>query len=178
MQEWAGQHPSDELTTALLWDAEVNQRISDMVTGVPPFVGVDDSLAEMAPQADLVVISATPREALDREWNEHGLARHMSAIAGQEAGTKAEQVLAATSGRYAQDHVLLVGDAPGDHEAAVAAGCLFFPINPGAEERSWQRLRNESFQKVLDGTFVGAHQDELVADFTTRLSDTPIWSLS
>lgn len=176
VRDFLVENPSAELETGLIWDAEVNQRISEMVTGVPPFPGVDEALGEMGAQADLVVISATPYEALEREWGEHGLARHMSAIAGQEAGTKAQQVLAATGDRYASERILLVGDAPGDLAAATSVGCLFFPINPGAEEQSWQRLREESFQRFLDGTFAGAHQDELVADFSTRLRDTPPWS--
>ena len=41
-----------------------------------------------APQADVMVISQTPGEALRREWAEHGIEKHVRLIAGQEMGSK------------------------------------------------------------------------------------------
>ena len=43
-------------------------------------------------QADVLVVSATPGEALQREWEEHGLSRHVALIAGQELGSKKEHL--------------------------------------------------------------------------------------
>ena len=77
----------------------------------------------------------------DREWTEHGLAPFMSVIAGQEMGSKAQHVRAAAMGKYADaEHVLLIGDAPGDRDAAREAGCLYYPINPGHEAVSYTHL--------------------------------------
>ena len=53
--------------------------------------------------SDLMVVSATPGEALEREWDEHGLAQYMNVIAGQEMGTKAQHVEYAAKGKYADD---------------------------------------------------------------------------
>jgi len=42
----------------------------------------------MIAQADVLVVSATPHEALQREWDEHNLTQFVVAICGQEVGTK------------------------------------------------------------------------------------------
>lgn len=175
IQQWASEHPSPEMEKCLLWGAGVNATIAEMVKGVPPFPGVLDTLALMSGRADLMVVSATPLEALDREWNEHGLAPYMSVIAGQEMGSKAEHVRYATTGKYDADTVLLIGDAPGDRDAAREAGCLYYPINPGAEEASWKRLHDEAFARFVDGTYAGDYQDALIAEFETYLPADPPW---
>jgi beta-phosphoglucomutase-like phosphatase (HAD superfamily) len=77
--------------------------------------------------------------------------------------------------RYAPERTVMVGDAPGDMEAAHAVGALFFPILPGAEDASWIELREEGIERVLSGTFAGVYQDNLIARFNAVLSDTPPW---
>ncbi len=110
----------------------MNESIAQMVRGVPPFPYVRQSLEKLQGKADVLVISATPNEALEREWEEHGLDKFVAAICGQEIGTKKETL--AVSQQFEPNHTLMVGDAPGDYQAAVANKALFFPINPGAEE--------------------------------------------
>ena len=66
--------------------------------------------------------------------------------------------------------------APGDRDAARKAGCLYYPINPHAEAASWRRLREEAFPKLLAGTYAGAYQDALVAEFEALLPADPPWS--
>ncbi len=53
----------------LRWSEAVNASVEDMVVGVPPFPGVRESLERLAESADIMVVSATPGEALEREWN-------------------------------------------------------------------------------------------------------------
>ena len=62
----------------------------------------------------------------------------------------------AAAGRYAPDHVLVIGDAPGDRKAAEANGVLFYPINPGEEERSWERFYQEAMGRFFAGSYAGA----------------------
>ena len=69
-----------------------------------------------------MVVSATPREALEREWTEHGLIEHVALIAGQELGSKKEHLLLAAGGRYEPDKILMVGRRPRRLEAARHAG--------------------------------------------------------
>ena len=109
--------------------------------------------------ADVIVVSATPGEALVREWQEHDIARYARVIAGQEMGTKKEHLAIAAKGKYPGDHMLMIGDAPGDMKAARANGALFFPINPGHEDESWERFYGEAMARFLAGEYAGAYED-------------------
>jgi phosphoglycolate phosphatase-like HAD superfamily hydrolase len=162
-----------DLAQALAWSKEVNQRIADMVHSVPPFPLVRECLEKLQAKADILVVSATPNEALNREWQEHDIARYVAAICGQEIGSKKEVL--GNAKKYAAGHTLMIGDAPGDHQAGVANNALFFPINPGAEEASWQRLFEEGVDRFLSGRFDDAYQKELQAEFDKRLPEKPPW---
>ena len=172
---YAAEHPSPTAERMIRWHQAVNASIADMVHGCGPFPGVREALAALAPVADCVTVSATPGEALAREWSEHGLAGYMRAIAGQEMGSKAQHVAAAAHGKYDPGKTLLIGDAPGDRDAARAAGCLYYPINPGHEQQSWARFTAEALPRFLDGTYAGAYQDALVAEFESFLPDRLPW---
>lgn len=134
-----------------------------------------EGLARAAGRADLMVVSATPLDALRREWAEHGLADHMDLIAGQEDGTKLQHLQQAALGRYPSHKVLLIGDAPADRDTAAAAGVLFYPINPGGEAASWRRFHDEALDRFLSGTYAGDYQRALVAEFDALLPATPPW---
>jgi hypothetical protein len=69
----------------------------------------------------------------------------------------------------------MVGDAPGDHQAAMANKALFFPINPGAEEASWRRFYEEGIDRFFSGTFAGSYQAALLQEFDSYLPDRPPW---
>jgi phosphoglycolate phosphatase-like HAD superfamily hydrolase len=101
------------------------------------------------------------------------LSRLVRAICGQELGTKKEML--ALARLYAEGQTLMVGDAPGDYKAAEANGCLFFPINPGREEKSWRRLYEEGIERFLAGTFAGDYQNKLLDEFNSLLPDRPPW---
>ena len=62
-----------DLKRALEWSVEVNRSIGEIVKEVPPFPFVRESLEFLTGKADVMVVSATPGEALEREWAEHGL---------------------------------------------------------------------------------------------------------
>ena len=149
--------------------------IEKVVRGVPPFPYVRESLQLLQGQADVVVVSATPGEALTREWAEHDIARYARAIAGQEMGSKKQHLALAAKDKYPPDHILMVGDAPGDLEAARANGALFFPINPGREEESWERFFKEGLGRFMAGLFSGVYEAALVAEFERLLPAVPPW---
>ena len=162
-----------DLKIALDWSKAVNDAISAMVRGVPPFPNVKRCLELFAGKADMIVASATPNAALEAEWQEHGIAGYVRAIYGQEAGSKKE--ILAVSKQYGDNKRLMIGDAPGDHQAAVANNCLYYPINPGNEEASWQRLLIEGISRFFEGTFAGEYQQKLIAEFNKYLPATPPW---
>jgi len=164
-----------ELRRALAWSNAVNATIADMVHGVPPFPYVRESLERIVQHADAIVVSQTPVEALVREWQEHEIDSLVKVIAGQEMGTKSEHIRWASHGRYDSDKKLMIGDAPGDLKAARDNGALFYPINPGHEEESWQRFYEEAFDRFIAGTYGGAYEAELIEVFEAALPSVPPW---
>jgi phosphoglycolate phosphatase-like HAD superfamily hydrolase len=164
-----------DLAQALQWSEAVNRSIEEIVTEVPPFPFVRESLASMAGKADVIVVSATPREALEREWAEHDLRDQVGLIAGQECGSKKEHLALTAVGRYEPAHILMVGDAPGDYQAARANGVLFYPIDPGFEDVSWQRFFEEALPRFFDESYAGDYMHAQVTRFEALLPDRPPW---
>lgn len=175
LRDYMAGHPHPELEQGLAWSEAVNATIADMVHDVPPFPYVRESLELMQAYADMVVVSATPTEALTREWQEHGIDRYVRAIAGQEMGTKKQHLALAAADKYSQSRVLMIGDAPGDMKAARANNFLFYPINPGAEDKSWERYYQEAFHRFIEGTYAGDYEAALIAEFETYLPEVPPW---
>ncbi len=163
------------LTKALTWSKAVNETVGHIVRDVPPFPHVRDSLAKLFNVADIMVVSATPNEALEREWDEHDIARFTRLICGQEMGSKKEHLQYGAGGKYDPGKVLMIGDAPGDMKAAKANDMLFFPIIPGQESQSWQRFAEEAADKFLAGTYAGDCEQSLIDEFMTFLPSTPPW---
>lgn len=164
------------LKRALKWSYAVNDTVAKIVRRVPPFPYVRESLEVAFSDCDMLVVSATPCEALEREWKENDIAKYVRVIGGQEMGTK-KQMLGevAHDNKYDLDKCLMIGDAPGDLKSAKANGMLFYPINPGDEENSWKRFYNESYKKFIKGTYAGKYEEKLIKEFDTYLPDTPPW---
>jgi len=165
-----------DLKRALEWSVAVNEAVANMVRAVPPFPFVRECLEKLDGKADMLVCSATPNEALRAEWAEHGIDKYVVEICGQESGSKKETLTNAS--KYGENKTLMIGDAPGDFKAAQANNCLFFPINPGDEESSWQRLYYEGIEKFLGGTFAGDYQRQLLDEFDRYLPEKPPWPVN
>ncbi len=175
LKDYMAQYPDPELNQALAWTVAVNDTVADMVHGVPPYPNVRESLDFLAGKADMIVVSATPMRALTQEWHEHDIAQYVRVIAGQEMGKKAMHLNLAAKDKYPSDHILMIGDAPGDMNAAKANNALFYPINPGHEEESWRRFKDEAVHKFLAGEYEGAYEAKVIAEFERLLPDTPPW---
>lgn len=166
------------LRACLVWSEAVNRNVERVVKRAPMFEGVPEALAEMYACADLIVVSQTPTEAIAREWKENEIDQYVHWIAGQEAGAKNEHLQIGMQHGYAPDHVLMVGDAPGDLDAARKTGVHFFPILPDAEEASWQQLREEAFDRFINGAYDAAYQQGLIDAFEARLPSEPPWPVA
>lgn len=158
-----------------VWSDAVNATVEDMVHGVPPFPLVRECLEKINEAADAMCISQTPVDALKREWGEHNIDDFVKIIAGQEMGTKTQHLEMAAKGKYPADKVLMIGDAPGDQKAAKSNNALFFPINPGKEEASWERLHNEALDHFFKGTYAGDYEKQLIEEFQSCLPENPSW---
>lgn len=163
------------LKKTLEWSKAVNETVKKIVRGVPPFPYVRESLEKLQGLVDVIVVSATPEEALKREWAEHDIAKYVRMICGQEMGTKKEHIQYAAAGKYDNDKILMVGDAPGDLKAARANGALFYPVMPGDEAASWKRFFQEAIDKFVSGQYAGEYEQQLIAEFEAHLPETPPW---
>jgi len=163
------------LKHTLEWSKAVNHAVAGMVEGVPPFPYFRECAEKLAQKADIICVSATPGEALEREWQEHDIARYAAVICGQEMGSKKEHLKLAAGGKYEMNCLLMIGDAPGDLSAARANGARFFPINPGHEEESWERFYREGIARFFNHTFAGAYEASLIAEFEKLLPEEPPW---
>jgi phosphoglycolate phosphatase-like HAD superfamily hydrolase len=175
IKDHASRTGSEELARVVEWSEAVNRVIAERVRHIPPYPWVRESLERMQDHSDIIVVSQTPHEALQREWAEHGLDVFAAAIAGQELGTKSEHLALAADSKYAPERILMIGDAPGDLQAARDNNACFYPINPGHEEASWERFYKEAYDRFLAGTYHGDYEDACVREFDALLPDTPPW---
>lgn len=175
LEKYAKEKNDEMINLTLDWSKEVNRVIAELVFDIPPFPFVKESLEKMKLKADLIVVSQTPGEALVREWEEHNIQNYVKVIAGQEYGTKAEHLKYAAKGKYPDDKILMIGDAPGDFQAAKSNNVLFYPINPGHEEASWQRFYEEALEKFFNGNFAGEYEQKLISEFESYLPENPHW---
>jgi phosphoglycolate phosphatase-like HAD superfamily hydrolase len=169
-------HYDPSIEKVVKWTEAVNEDITRWLRNIPPFPHAKTAIKEMTSFADMIVVSQTPLEALDREWEEHDLKKYIKAIAGQEHGTKSEHIALASKGKYANNKILMIGDAKGDLNAAENNHVFFFPVIPGKEDESWERLINEGLIKFRNGTYSGVYEKSLIKEFLLSLPESPSWS--
>ena len=175
LKEAVDQTGDPEMKRVYAWSLAVNEEINANMKPIPPFPGAVRALQLMQATSDVVVISQTPEDALVREWETHGIHGYAGMVAGLEFGTKAEQIRAASEGRYEPSRMLMIGDAVGDQKAAQETGILFYPIMPDHEADSWERFCSEAYPRFLAGTYAGAYADSLAAAFHHALPESPSW---
>lgn len=163
------------LARTLQWTLGVSAAIEDLVKHIPPFVKVRETLEVLQNKADVICVSQTPIEALEREWTEHDLLQYIRLVAGQEYGSKSDHLRLAAVGKYDSDKILMIGDALGDLEAALANDVCFFPIYPGAEDASWKLLYEEALTRFFDGSYRGNYENDLIEKFRAMLPEKPSW---
>lgn len=164
-----------ELRRVLAWNTRIDERVEERVTDIHPFPRVRQALEKMSMTSDLMICSQTPVKTLVREWSRHKIDGSIRIMAGPELGTKTEHLSMGWNGKYSPGRVLMIGDAPGDLQAAHEAKTLFYPIIPGAEEPSWKRLVEEAYDRFLTETYAGGYERQLIAEFKARLPKTPYW---
>ncbi|MGL5438011.1 MAG: HAD family hydrolase [Lachnospiraceae bacterium] len=168
-------YPDDPiLSRTLKWSQACNSRIKEMVFGIPPYPGVRESLSRLAGQCDIAIVSATAREALKAEWQEHDLIQYVKVLCGQEDGTKA-QCIETLSKHYELAKILMIGDAPGDMEAAYKNNISYYPIRPGEETESWREFNETYSELFLKGTYKEVAETRQVEKFLASLPDIPSW---
>ena len=160
---------SECIEKALLWSVRTNRAINHIPTEDKPFENVKAAMDEMCKTADLAVVSSANAEAVEAEWTRHNLKENCRVLLCQEAGSKAYCIREMMKKGYETDKILMVGDAPGDYDAAVKNGVWYYPVLVGKEGESWNRLLHEAFPKFLNGTFDAEYQAKLIKEFETNL---------
>ncbi|MFO7536089.1 MAG: HAD family hydrolase [Kiritimatiellia bacterium] len=164
-----------ELTTLLRWSKSVSAEVARQCSRFDPFPFALEGLKKIVASSDAICVSQTPTEALLREWTEAGILTYVSIIAGQELGAKADHLRMAAGGKYDPKRILMIGDAPGDLQAARAVHCRFFPVNPGGENASWETFCRVAYPKFLNGQYAGAYEAALIREFENLLPEIPPW---
>lgn len=159
------------LKKALAWSVAVNETTKKIPEEkLLPFDGVKEAIAFAHEKADIAIVSSANPEAVYDEWERHGLMEHVDIVLAQNAGTKAFCIGELLKKGYDAHHVLMVGDAPGDRDAADKNGVLYYPILVKREVESWKRFKDEAVEKLLAESFEGEYQEELKKEFVENLS--------
>lgn len=160
---------SKALKMALEWSLNVNEAIENLPKGDEPFENVKASLEILSKKVDISVVSSANGEALNDEWNRNDLVKYLRVLLGQEAGTKQHCIAELKKKGYDIDKILMVGDAPGDLQAAKNNDVKFYPILVNKEGFSWERLVGEAVPKLINGEFDEIYQNQLIDEFDSSL---------
>lgn len=156
---------SDELKKVLLWSEKVNQAIKDKKEEPSIFDGVKDCFKTISQldNVDIAIVSAANLSALLKEWEEVGLKQYVKFIFSQENGSKKECLKELVDKHnYNSDKILMVGDSPGDYQAAFANKIHFYPILFDKEKESWNNLEKIYLTKFVNNQFSQDDQQQLL----------------
>jgi len=169
LEKVISENKDEQLIKALEWSKAVSKAITELPEDDKPFDNVKEGLEIISCVADVAIVSSANGGAVIAEWTRHDLAAFVQVMLGQEAGSKAACIANLKKNNYFEDEVLMVGDAPGDLDAARKNGVLFYPILVGKEGFSWKRLETEALKKFLNGNYRGEYQNKLIDEFNERL---------
>ena len=142
------------LTKALNWSKAVNAAIVVLPEELKvPYAGAGEGLAAAHAFADVAMVSSANRDAVEEEWGKFGLLQHTDIVLAQDVGAKAACIAAMLRYGYQADKVLMIGDAPGDCDAAERNGVHYYPILVGREKESWEEAIAVAFGKLRSGEY-------------------------
>lgn len=154
---------------ALAWSQAVNAAINLLPESLKiPFPGAKEGLAAAHTFADVAMVSSANRDAVEEEWGKFGLLEHTDIVLAQDVGSKAACIRAMLNFGYDPKNVIMVGDAPGDRDAAEKNGVGYYPILVGHEQESWQEAREQAFPRLQSGSYA-PYGAEKVAQFLANL---------
>jgi len=142
------------LEKTLAWSKAVNAAIVELDESLKiPYEGALEGLAAAHAFADVAMVSSANRDAVEEEWGKFGLLEHTDIVLAQDIGSKAACIAQMLRFGYAPDHVLMIGDAPGDCDAAEKNGVYYYPILVNHEKESWDEAIAAAFGKLQAGEY-------------------------
>ena len=139
---------------ALSWSKAVTAAIVELDESLKvPYEGAKEGLAAAHSFADVAMVSSANRDAVEEEWGKFGLLEHTDIVLAQDIGSKAACIAAMLKFGYDLDKVVMVGDAPGDCDAAEKNNVYYYPILVKHEKESWDEAIFNAFGKLRNGEY-------------------------
>ena len=139
---------------ALSWSKAVNAAIVALDESLKvPYEGAKEGLAAAHQFADVAMVSSANRDAVEEEWGKFGLLEHTDIVLAQDIGSKAACIKEMLKFGYDLNKVVMIGDAPGDSDAAEKNGVHYFPILVNHEKESWDEAIATAFAKLQSGDY-------------------------
>ncbi len=154
---------------ALKWSKAVNAAIVELDEALKvPYEGALEGLMAAHAFADVAMVSSANRDAVEEEWGKFGLLAHTDIVLAQDIGSKAACIAEMLKFGYEKDKVLMIGDAPGDSDAAEKNGVHYYPILVNREKESWEEAVAAAFPKLRSGEY-GPYGAEKKTEFLRNL---------
>ena len=157
------------LEKALSWSKAVNAAIVKLPEELKvPYEGAKEGLAAAHLFADVAMVSSANRDAVEEEWGKFGLLEHTDIVLAQDIGSKAACIKEMLKFGYDLDKVVMIGDAPGDSDAAEKNGVHYYPILVNHEKESWDEAIKVAFDQLRSGDYA-AYGAEMKQKFLQNL---------
>ena len=148
---------------ALAWSKAVNAAIVELDESLKvPYEGAKEGLTAAHAFADVAMVSSANRDAVEEEWGKFGLLEHTDIVLAQDVGSKAACIARMLEFGYDKSRVIMIGDAPGDADAAEKNGVHYYPILVNHEKESWEEAITLAFTKLQDGSYAAYGADKKV----------------
>ena len=142
------------LQKALNWSKAVNAAIVELDEALKiPYDGAKEGLAAAHAFADVAMVSSANRDAVEEEWGKFGLLEHTDIVLAQDVGSKSACIKQMLKFGYEPGKVIMIGDAPGDCDAAEKNGVHYYPILVNHEKESWDEAVAVAFCKLQAGEY-------------------------
>ena len=142
------------LQKALSWSKDVNAAIVELDESLKvPYEGAKEGLIAAHAFADVAMVSSANRDAVEEEWGKFGLLEHTDIVLAQDVGSKAACIAEMLKFGYDLNKVVMVGDAPGDSDAAEKNGVYYYPILVNHEKESWDEAIAVAFGMLRSGEY-------------------------
>lgn len=159
-QEQTDPQGKEILQKALNWSKAVNAAIVALDESLKvPYAGAREGLSAAHAFADVAMVSSANRDAVEEEWGKFGLLEHTDIVLAQDVGSKAACIREMLRFGYEPENVLMIGDAPGDCDAAEANGVFYYPILVNHEKDSWDEAVDTAYGKLQSGDYAAYGKD-------------------
>ena len=152
------------LEKALSWSKAVNAAIVALPEALKvPYDGAKEGLAAAHVFADVAMVSSANRDAVEEEWGKFGLLEHTDIVLAQDIGSKAACIAEMLKFGYDLNKVVMIGDAPGDCDAAEKNRVHYYPILVNHEKESWDEAIAVAFGKLQSGEYAAYGEEKKTA---------------